>query len=110
MTEQQIIIRVLNKVIENQKLLFELHAEHIERLTVAKEVAIYLGLSTRTIYNYIKSGKLVKDEHYYTDGYRYYFIPEAIVKFKHARDTELANADHNNDVSDIIKYFIKEGK
>ena len=47
-----------------------------------KDVARYLNKSTKTIENYIKSGKLEEGKHFVRENKRLLFYPKAIIDFK----------------------------
>ncbi|MEA2017000.1 MAG: helix-turn-helix domain-containing protein [Campylobacterota bacterium] len=77
------LLQKINKLEKNMELLLELHLEQSDNLTTYKDVARFLGKSKKTVYNYIKDGKLVLDEHYYKeDNKKIVFISKAIVEFK----------------------------
>lgn len=74
----------LTKVEESISLLVDLHLQQTNNLTTYSSVSKFLGVSTRTIYNYIKESKLVRDKHYSINSNgKTVFIPKAIVEFKH---------------------------
>lgn len=77
------LINKLTKIEESISLLVNLHMQQTNSLTSYNEVALFLGKTKRTIFNYIKESKLVRDQHYYinTAG-KTVFIPKAIMEFK----------------------------
>lgn len=73
----------LTKIEENIALLLDLHMQQTNSLTTYKDVARLLGLTTRTIYTYIKDAKLIQDKHYYINAKgKIVFIPKGIMEFK----------------------------
>lgn len=73
----------LTKILEklnNQEVMLQMV---LSSLTTSKQVAAFLGVSTRTIELWVKNGTLVKDVHYYrNDKNRLVFIPNAILEYK----------------------------
>jgi len=73
----------LTKILEklnNQEIMLQMV---LSSLTTSKQVAAFLGVSTRTIELWVKNGTLVKDVHYYrNDKNRLVFIPNAILEYK----------------------------
>lgn len=89
----------LDTLEKNISVLLELHLQQSNNLRTSKDVAKFLGKSTRTIRNYIKENKLIENQHYYRESNgRLVFIPEAVVEFKNrpavtiSSDKELNNA------------------
>ena len=77
------LIEKINTIEANVNLLLELHIEQSNSLTTYNDVAKFLGKTRKTIYNYIKEGKLVEDKHYYTNDIGHpTFIPSEIIEFK----------------------------
>ena len=77
------LIEKINTIEANVNLLLELHIEQSNSLTTYNNVAKFLGKTRKTIYNYIKEGKLVEDKHYTTNDIGHpTFIPSEIIKFK----------------------------
>ncbi|WP_456430546.1 helix-turn-helix domain-containing protein [Nitratifractor sp.] len=54
----------------------------LSSLTGSKQVATFLGVSPRTIEGWVRKGIFVEGEHYYRQGKRLVFIPDAIIEFK----------------------------
>lgn len=78
------LINRLTKIEDSILLLVDLHLQQTNNLTTYSSVSKFLGVSTRTIYNYIKESKLVQDKHYTINSNgKTIFIPKAIVEFKH---------------------------
>lgn len=77
------LIEKINTIEANVNLLLELHLEQSNNLTTYNDVAKFLGLTRKTIYNYIKEGKLMENKHFYknTQG-KPTFIPSEIIEFK----------------------------
>jgi hypothetical protein len=73
----------LTKILEklnNQEIMLQMV---LSSLTTSKQVAAFLGVSTRTIELWVKNGTLVQDVHYYrNDKNRLVFIPNAILEYK----------------------------
>lgn len=61
------LIEKINTIEANVNLRLELHVEQSNSLTTYNDVAKFLGVTRKTIYNYVKDGKLVEDKHYYTN-------------------------------------------
>lgn len=77
------LIEKINKIEANVNLLLELHLEQTNNLTTYNDVAKFLGVTRKTIYNYVKDEKLTKDLHYYTNDKGHpTFIPSAMIEFK----------------------------
>ena len=77
------LIEKINKIEANVNLLLELHLEQTNNLTTYNDVAKFLGVTRKTIYNYVKNQKLTKGLHYYTnDKGTPTFIPSEIIEFK----------------------------
>jgi len=77
------LIEKINTIEANVNLLLELHLEQSNSLTTYNDVAKFLGVTRKTIYNYVKEGKFVEDTHYYTnDKGTPTFIASAIIEFK----------------------------
>jgi len=77
------LIEKINTIEANMNLLLELHIEQANSLTTYNDVAKFLGVTRKTIYNYIKDEKLLKDKHYYTNSKGTpTFIPSGIIEFK----------------------------
>ena len=77
------LIEKINKIEANVNLLLELHLEQTNNLTTYNDVAKFLGVTRKTIYNYVKDEKLTKDLHYHTnDKGTPTFIPSGIIEFK----------------------------
>lgn len=73
----------LTKMEENIALLVDLYTEQTNSLTTYKQVAKILGLSSRTLQNYIKDSTFVIGTHYYINAKRkVVFIPQGIIEFK----------------------------
>ena len=62
------LIEKINTIEANVNLLLELHIEQSNSLTTYNDVAKFLGLTRKTIYNYIKEGKFVQDKHFYKNS------------------------------------------
>ncbi|WP_415398422.1 hypothetical protein [Sulfurimonas sp. CS5] len=55
----------------------------INSLTTYNDVAKFLGLTRKTIYNYIKDDKLIENKHFYKNSKGTpTFIPSKIIEFK----------------------------
>ena len=77
------LIEKINTIEANVNLLLELHLEQSNSLTTYNDVAKFLGKTRKTIYNYVKEGKLIEDTHYYiNDKGHPTFIPSGIIEFK----------------------------
>jgi len=77
------LIEKINKIEANVNLLLQLHIEQSNSLTTYNDVAKFLGVTRKTIYNYIKDGKFIEEKHYYTnDKGTPTFIPSEIIEFK----------------------------
>jgi predicted DNA-binding transcriptional regulator AlpA len=77
------LLEKINIIEKNMVLLLDLHLQQTNSLTTYNEVALFLGKTKRTIFNYIKESKLVRDQHYYINTVgKAVFIPKAIVAFK----------------------------
>lgn len=77
------ILEKLNQLQKSVDTLMQLQLENSNALTTKKEVASFLGVTIRTISNYIKDGKLKEGIHFIRNGVkRITFIPDEIVKFK----------------------------
>lgn len=73
----------LIKMEENIALLLDLYTEQTNSLTTYKDVAKLLGLTRRTIYNYIQDSTFVLGTHYYINAKgKVVFIPQGIIEFK----------------------------
>ena len=79
------LIEKINKIEENVNLLLQLHIEQSNSLTTYNDVAKFLGKTRKTVYNYIKDGKLIEGVHYdKNEKGKPTFIPSEIIKFKKA--------------------------
>ena len=77
------LLNEIKELKERVSFLANLCLQQTNSLTTYKDVARFLGLTTRTIYNYIKDAKLVRDKHYYINANgKTVFIPKAIMEFK----------------------------
>jgi predicted P-loop ATPase/GTPase len=77
------LLEKINKLEKNMELLLELHLQQASSLTTYNEVAKFLGKTRKTVYNYVKDGKLQEDIHYFIDDNgKTVFIPKAIIEFK----------------------------
>ncbi len=77
------LIEKINTIEANVNLLIELHLEQSNNLTTYNDVAKFLNKTRKTIYNYVKEGKFIKNKHYHTNDKGHpTFIPSAIIKFK----------------------------
>lgn len=77
------LIEKINKLEENMNLLLQLHLEQSNNLTTYNDVAKFLGVTRKSVYNYVKAGKLAEGVHYYlNDKGHPTFIPNAIIEFK----------------------------
>ncbi len=77
------LLEKIQKLEKNMELLLELQMHQTSSLTTYKEVAKFIGVTRKTIYNYVKEGKLVLDTHYYKDeNKKIVFIPQGIIDFK----------------------------
>lgn len=77
------MLDMLTKMQKNIDLLLALYTEQTNSLTTYKQVAKILGLSSRTLQNYIKDSTFVIGTHYYINGKgKVVFIPQGIIEFK----------------------------
>jgi hypothetical protein len=77
------LLEKINIIEKNMVLLLDLHLQQTNSLITYNEVALFFGKTKRTIFNYIKESKLVRDQHYYINTVgKAVFIPKAIVEFK----------------------------
>jgi len=77
------LIEKINKIEANVNLLLELHLEQSNNLTTYNDVAKFLGVTRKTIYNYVKDKKFIQGKHYYLNNKRTpTFIPSEIIEFK----------------------------
>ena len=77
------LIEKINIIEANVNLLLELHIEQSNSLTTYNDVSKFLGLTRKTIYNYIKEGKFVQDKHFYKNSKGTpTFIPSGVIEFK----------------------------
>jgi len=73
------LTKILDKL-NNQEIMLQMV---LSSLTTSKQVASFLGVSTRTIELWVKNGTLIKDTHYYrNEKNRLVFIPNAILEYK----------------------------
>ena len=73
------LTNILDKL-NNQEVMLQMV---LSSLTTSKQVASFLGVSTRTIEIWVKNGTLTRDIHYYrNDKNRLVFIPNAILEYK----------------------------
>jgi len=73
------LTKILDKL-NNQEVMLQMV---LSSLTTSKQVASFLGVSTRTIELWVKNGTLIKDTHYYrNEKNRLVFIPNAILEYK----------------------------
>jgi hypothetical protein len=73
----------IEKIEKTLSLLLDLHMQQSNSLTTYKDVAKLFGVTPRTVNNYIRESKLVKDKHYYIDHKgKTVFIPHAVMEFK----------------------------
>lgn len=77
---------LLNKITKMEAimaLLLDLYMQQTNSLTTYKDVAKLLGVTTKTVNNYIRASKLIRDKHYYINAQgKTVFIPQAIMEFK----------------------------
>lgn len=97
------LLEKINIIEKNMILLLDLHLQQTNSLTTYNEVALFLGKTKRTIFNYIKDSKLVRDQHYYinTAG-KAVFIPKAIVEFKQSSFQAQSVNNSNSSGSRVI--------
>lgn len=77
------LIEKINTIEANVNLLLELHIEQSNSLTTYNDIAKFLGLTKKSIYNYIKNGKFIEGVHYYkNDKGTPTFIPSGVIEFK----------------------------
>jgi len=72
----------LKQILEEVKDQKELLQVVLSSLTTSRQVAAFLGVSQRTIELWVKKGIFQDGEHYYRNGKRLVFIPDAIIEFK----------------------------
>jgi len=73
------LTKILDKL-NNQEVMLQMV---LSSLTTSKQVAAFLGVSTRTIELWVKNGTLIRDTHYYrNEKNRLVFIPNAILEYK----------------------------
>ena len=71
--------KILQKL-ENQEILLEIA---LNSLKSRKEVSEFLGISTKTIENYLKDGRFQENIHYFHDQKGHIvFVPNEILNFK----------------------------
>ena len=77
------LIEKINTIEANVNLLLQLHIEQSNSLTTYNDVAKFLGKTRKTVYNYIKDGKLIEGVHYDKNEKGHpIFIPSEIIEFK----------------------------
>jgi len=77
------LIESIERIEKSVILLVDLQLQQSNNLNSYTDVAKFLGKTTKTIYNYIKNGKLQENIHYTKDvSQRIVFNPKAIVDFK----------------------------
>lgn len=77
------LIEKINTIEANVNLLLELHIEQSNSLTTYKDVSKFLGLTKKSVYNYVKNGKFIEGVHYYkNDQDTPTFIPSGVIEFK----------------------------
>ncbi len=77
------LIEKINTIEANVNLLLQLHIEQSNSLTTYNDVAKFLGLTRKTIYNYIKEGTLVENKHFHKSSKgKPIFIPSEMIEFK----------------------------
>ncbi len=73
------LTKILDKL-NNQEIMLQMV---LSSLTTSKQVASFLGVSTRTIELWVKNGTLIRDTHYYrNEKNRLVFVPNAILEYK----------------------------
>ena len=77
------LIEKINTIEANVNLLLELHLEQSNSLTTYNDIAKFLGVTRKTIYNYVKEGKFIANTHYYiNDQATPTFIASGIIEMK----------------------------
>ena len=77
------------KILENEIKRVNLKLDRKYDLSRLRDVSIYLGVSIKTIYNYIDDGRFKKDVHYTktikNNNIKITFVESAIIKFKEGK-------------------------
>lgn len=77
------LMEKINSIEKSMNLLLELQLQQTNLLRTYSDVAKFLGKTPKTIYNYIKFGKMQLNMHFVKDvDGKVVFIPEAIIEFK----------------------------
>jgi hypothetical protein len=77
------LIEKINTIEANVNLLLQLHIEQSNNLTTYNDVAKFLGVTRKIIYNYVKDGNFIEDKHFYRNNKGTpTFIPSGVIEFK----------------------------
>jgi hypothetical protein len=74
---------ILNLILQKLEINEELLQVSLSALTTKRDVASFLGKTTKTIDNYVENGTFIEDVHYfYNEKNKVEFIPLGIVSYK----------------------------